>query len=73
MTTKIKTFTGSGSFDVREEMLKDSTDLLDNVEVTTIAQECVKLKTKEDEIAKLEEQLKNKKAEADDILSLIHI
>ncbi len=41
---KIKTFTGSGSFDVREEMLKDSTDLLDNVEVTTIAQECVKLK-----------------------------
>ena len=34
MTTKIKTFTGSGSFDVREEMLKDSTDLLDNVEVT---------------------------------------
>ena len=31
---KIKTFTGSGSFDVREEMLKDSTDLLDNVEVT---------------------------------------
>ena len=83
---KIKTFTGSGSFDVREEMLKDSTDLLDNVEVTTIAQECVKLKSKEDEIAKLEEQLKNKKAEADDIssrvipellaeqgLSLIHI
>ena len=43
---KIKTFTGSGSFDVREEMLKDSTDLLDNVEVTTIAQECVKLKQK---------------------------
>ena len=30
MTTKIKTFTGSGSFDVREEMLKDSKDLLDN-------------------------------------------
>ena len=56
MTTKV--FTGSGSFDVREEMIKDSTDLLDNVEVTTIAQECVKLKAKEDEIAKLEEQLK---------------
>ena len=45
---KIKTFTGSGNFDVREEMLKDSNDLLDNVEVTTIAQECVKLKGKED-------------------------
>ena len=43
---KVKTFTGSGSFDVREEMIKDSTDLLDNVEVTTIAQECVKLKAK---------------------------
>ena len=48
-------------FNVRDEMLKDSTDLLDNVEVTTIAQECVKLKQKEDEIATLEEQLKNKK------------
>ena len=45
---KVKTFTGSGSFDVREEMLKDSTDLLDNVEITTIAAECVKLKEKED-------------------------
>ena len=27
-------------------MLEDSKDLLDNVEVTTIAAECVKLKTK---------------------------
>ena len=60
---KIKTFTGSGSFDVREEMLKDSKDLLDNVEVTTVADECVKLKKIEDEIAAIEEQL----------LSLIHI
>ena len=68
---KIKTFTGSGSFDVREEMLKDSTDLLDNVEVTTVAQECIKLKQKEDEIAVLEEQLKAKKLEADDISSRV--
>ena len=68
---KVKTFTGSGSFDVREEMLKDSKDLLDNVEVTTVAQECVKLKEKEDEIAALEEQLKAKKAEADDISSRV--
>ena len=68
---KIKTFTGSGSFDVREEMLKDSKDLLDNVEVSTIAQECVKLKDKEDEIASLEEQLKTKKLEADDISSRV--
>ena len=58
-------------FNVRDEMLKDSTDLLDNVEVTTIAQECVKLKQKEDEIANLEEQLKTKKAEADDIGSRV--
>ena len=68
---KVKTFTGSGSFDVRQEMLKDSTDLLDNVEVTTIAQECVKLKSKEDEIAALEDQLKKKKEEADDIGSRV--
>tara|TARA_R110001632_G_scaffold19645_1_gene59253 strand:- start:384 stop:923 length:540 start_codon:yes stop_codon:yes gene_type:complete len=52
-------------------MLNDSKDLLDNVEITTIAAECVKLKQKEDEIAALEEQLKNKKAEADDIGSRV--
>ena len=40
---KIKTFTGSGSFDVREEMLEDSKDMLDNVEVTDIAQQCLSL------------------------------
>ena len=68
---KVKVFTGSGSFNVRDEMLKDSKDLLDNVEVTTVAQECVKLKNKEDEIANLEEQLKAKKAEADDISSRV--
>jgi len=68
---KVKVFTGSGSFDVREEMLKDSKDLLDNVEVTTVADQCVKLKQKEDEIANLEQQLKDKKAEADDISSRV--
>ena len=68
---KVKTFTGSGSFDVREEMLKDSKDLLDNVEVTTVADECVKLKKIEDEIAAIEEQLKKKKAEGDDISSRV--
>ena len=52
-------------------MLNDSKDLLDNVEITTIAAECVKLKQKEDEIASLEEQLKSKKAEADDIGSRV--
>ena len=57
------------SNDVQNMMLKDSKDLLDNVEITTIAAECVKLKAKEDEIATLEEQLKAKKAEADQGLS----
>ena len=33
--------------DVRNMMLEDSKDLLDNVEVTTVAEECVKLKQKE--------------------------
>ena len=68
---KVKVFTGSGSFDVRYEMLEDSKDLLDNVEVTTVADQCVKLKQKEDEIANLEQQLKDKKAEADDISSRV--
>ena len=67
----IKIFTGSGSFDVRKEMLKDSKDLLDNVEVTTVAQECVKLKQKEDELTELEEQVKNKKEQIDEISSRI--
>jgi len=51
MVDKVKVFTGSGSFNIKDEMLKDSTDLLDNVEVTTIAAECIKHKQKEDEIA----------------------
>ena len=59
------------SKDVRNMMLEDSKDLLDNVEVTTVADQCVKLKQKEDEIANLEEQLKDKKAEADDISSRV--
>ena len=71
MVSKVKVFTGSGSFNIQDEMLKDSTDLLDNVEITTIAAECIKLKQKEDEIAALEDQLKSKKAEADDIGSRV--
>ena len=57
--------------EVNDMMLKDSNDLLDNIEITTIAAECVKLKQKEDEIAAIEEQLKTKKAEADDIGSRV--
>ena len=68
---KVKVFTGSGSFNIQDEMLKDSKDLLDNVEVTTIAQECVRLKQKEDELVNLEDQVKNKKEEIDEISSRI--
>ena len=57
--------------DVQNMMLNDSKDLLDNVEITTIAAECVKLKAKEDEIAAIEDQLKKKKEEADDISSRV--
>ena len=71
MTTKVKVFTGSGSFDIRDEMINDSKDFLDTVEVTTIAQECVNLKKIEDEIAMLEEQLKDKKLDADHISSKV--
>ena len=34
--------------EVRNMMLEDSKDLLDNVEVSTVAEECVKLKQKEE-------------------------
>ena len=42
------------SNDVTNMMLKDSKYLLDNVDITTIAVECVNLKQKEDEIAELD-------------------
>ena len=46
--------------DIRDEMINDSKDFLDTVEVTTIAQECVNLKKVEDDIAAIEEQLKKR-------------
>ena len=67
MSTKTKVYTGSGTFNVREEMLKDTKDMLDEIEVTDIAEQCVLLKKKEDEVAELEEKLKAKKEERDDI------
>jgi hypothetical protein len=71
MSTKTKVYTGSGTFDVRSEMLKDTKDMLDNVEITDIAQQCVLLKKKEDEVAELEDKLKAKKEERDDISSRV--
>ena len=55
--------------EVTNMMLKDTKDLLDNIEITDIATQCKLLKDKEDEIAELEEKLKAKKAEADVISS----
>ena len=69
--TKIKTFTGSGSFNVRDEMLKDSSDLLDSVEVTNLADECQKLKDTEDMIKSAQKHLQDLKAKADDIGSRV--
>ena len=59
------------SNEVSNMMLEDSKDLLDNVEITTIAAECQKLKNIEDEIEKTEELLKNLKTMADDIGSRV--
>ena len=59
------------SDDVKQMMLEDSTDLLDNVEVTTIATECQKLKNLQDDIARAEEHVDNLKKLADDISSRI--
>ena len=71
MSTKVKTFTSDGTFNVREEMLKDTKDMLDEIEITDIAEQCVLLKKKEDEVAALEEKLKAKKEERDDISSRV--
>jgi hypothetical protein len=49
------------SDDVKNMMLEDSTDLLDNVEVTTIADQCQKLKALQDDIERAEEHVDNLK------------
>ena len=59
------------SNEVNYMMLNDSKDLLDNIEITTIALECQKLKNIEDEISRTEETLKNLKTTADDIGSRV--
>ena len=59
------------SDDVKQMMLDDSTDLLDNVEVTTIADQCHKLKSLQDDIDRAEEHVSNLKKMADDISSSV--
>ena len=51
---KVKIFKGDGAFNIRDEMVKDSKDLLDSVEVTNLADECQKLKDTEDMIKSAE-------------------
>ena len=67
----IRNESSKNSFNVRDEMLKDSKDLLDSVEVTTIAVECQKLKALEDKIEAAEENLKDLKLKADDVGSRV--
>lgn len=55
------------SDDVKKMMLEDATDLLDNVEVTTIADQCKKLKDLEDDIDRAMENVENLKTMARDI------
>ena len=59
------------SDDVKNMMLEDSKDLLDNVEVTTIADQCHKLKALQDDIDRAEEHVDNLKKMADDISSRV--
>ncbi len=68
---KVKIFKGDGTFNIRDEMVKDSKDLLDSVEVTNLADECQKLKDTEDMIKSAEQHLKDLKAKADDIVSRV--
>ena len=55
--------------EVKNMMLEDSKDFLDNVEITTIASECKKLKVLEDEIVEQENKLTELKNQADYISS----
>ena len=57
--------------EVKNMMLEDSNDLLDNVEVTKLADECQKLKDTEDMIKSAEKHLQDLKAKADDIGSRV--
>ena len=59
------------SNEVTNMMLNDSKDLLDNVEISTIAAECHKLKMIEDQVASAEEHLKQLKEKADNIGSIV--
>ncbi len=57
--------------EVNKMMVEDSKDLLDNVDVTNLADECQKLKDLEDMIKSAEKHIQDLKAQADDVGSRI--
>jgi hypothetical protein len=57
--------------EVKNMMLEDSKDLLDNIDITNIADECQKLKDLEDMIKSAEKHIQDLKAQADDIGSRV--
>jgi len=57
--------------EVKDMMLEDSKDLLDTVDVTNLAEECQKLKDLEDRIKSADDNLRDLKAQADDVGSRI--
>ena len=57
--------------EVKKMMVEDSKDLLDDVDVTNLADECQKLKDLEDMIKSADKKLKDLKAQADEIGSKV--
>ena len=57
--------------EVKNMMLEDSKDLLDNIDITNIADECQKLKDLEDKIKSADNHLRDLKAQADEIGSKV--
>ena len=57
--------------EVKKMMVEDSKDLLDNIDVTNLAEECQKLKDLEDRIKSADNHLRDLKAQADEIGSKV--
>ena len=57
--------------EVNKMMVEDSKDLLDDVDVTNLADECQKLKDLEDMIKSADKKLQDLKAQADEIGSKV--
>ena len=57
--------------EVKKMMVEDSKDLLDNIDITNLAEECQKLKDLEDKIKSADNHLRDLKAQADEIGSKV--